>query len=133
MTEFVRQDLRGARFDDTYLNGARFHNVSLAGAVITGSNLCGVRIAGDIEGLTVNGVDVAPLVEAELNRRYPERALMRPTSAGGFREAWAVLERLWESTVARARELPEEALHERVEGEWSFVETLRHLVFATDS
>jgi hypothetical protein len=26
-----------------------------------------------------------------------------------------------------------ELLHERVEGEWSFIETLRHLVFATDA
>jgi hypothetical protein len=26
-----------------------------------------------------------------------------------------------------------ETLHERVDGEWSFIETLRHLVFATDA
>ena len=26
-----------------------------------------------------------------------------------------------------------ELLHERVDGEWSFIETLRHLVFATDA
>ena len=26
-----------------------------------------------------------------------------------------------------------EQLHERVDGEWSFIETLRHLVFATDA
>ena len=29
--------------------------------------------------------------------------------------------------------LPHEALHESVDGEWSFIETLRHLVFATDA
>jgi len=29
--------------------------------------------------------------------------------------------------------LPPELLHERVEGEWSFIETLRHLVAATDA
>ena len=29
----------------------------------------------------------------------------------------------------RARALPEELLHERVDGEWSFIETLRHLLF----
>ena len=33
----------------------------------------------------------------------------------------------------RARALPEEVLHERVDGEWSFVETLRHLLFVTDA
>jgi hypothetical protein len=58
---------------------------------------------------------------------------MRPADAAGFREAWVVLERLWGETVARARSLPEELLHERVDDEWSFVETLRHLVFATDA
>jgi hypothetical protein len=35
--------------------------------------------------------------------------------------------------VDRARRLRPELLHESVGGEWSFIETLRHLVFATDS
>jgi hypothetical protein len=29
--------------------------------------------------------------------------------------------------------LPPDLLHESVDGEWSFIQTLRHLVFATDS
>ena len=29
MTEFVQQDLKGARFDDVYLTGASFHDVEL--------------------------------------------------------------------------------------------------------
>lgn len=57
----------------------------------------------------------------------------QPTDADGFREAWDILERLWEQTVARARALAPELLHEQVEGEWSFIQTLRHLVFATDA
>jgi hypothetical protein len=40
---------------------------------------------------------------------------------------------MWPSTVERARRLEPELLHERVDGEWSFVETMRHLVFATDA
>jgi hypothetical protein len=78
-------------------------------------------------------VDVTAYVEAELDRRYPERAKMRPIDADGFREAWDILERLWGETVTRARTLDPAALHERVDGEWSFIETLRHLVFATDA
>jgi DinB superfamily len=74
-----------------------------------------------------------PLVEAELDRRYPDRVKMRPTDADGFREAWDILERLWQQNVERARRMAPELLHERVEGEWSFIETLRHLVFATDA
>lgn len=123
MPEFTGDDLRGARFD----------RVDLSGVVMTGVELVDVRIDGEIQNLVVNGVDVAPLVEAELDRRDPDRARMRPTDPAGFREAWDVVERLWEGTVARARRLPPELLHESVDGEWSFIETLRHLVFATDA
>jgi uncharacterized protein YjbI with pentapeptide repeats len=143
MTEFISQDLSGARFDDVYLTGARFHDIDLrdarfslidfTGAVIRGAALINVEISGEIENLLVNGVDVAPLVEAELNRRYPDRHKMRPADAAGFREAWDILERLWERTVTRARGVDPDLLHERVDGEWSFIETLRHLVFATDA
>ena len=83
--------------------------------------------------MTINGVDVGPLIEAELDRRYPDRAKMRPADPAGFREAWDIVERLWEQTVERARQLPPELLHESVDDEWSFTETLRHLVFATDA
>jgi len=81
----------------------------------------------------VNGVDIGPLVDAELDRRMPERALMRPDDPAGFRQAWEVLERLWADTEARARTYPEALLHRGVDGEWSFVQTLRHLGFATAS
>ena len=57
----------------------------------------------------------------------------RPSDADGFRRAWKVVVRRWDETVQRARRLPENQLHERVDGEWSFIETLRHLVFATDA
>jgi uncharacterized damage-inducible protein DinB len=143
VTDFISQDLAGARFEDVYLTGARFrdvdltgarfHLVDLTGARIRGAALVDVEISGLISNLRVNGVDVVPLVEAELNRRYPDRARMTPADAAGFREAWAILERLWQQTVDRARELPPGLLHERAEGEWSFIETLRHLVFATDA
>ena len=40
----------------------------------------------------------------------------------------------WPPTVERAQRLPiPSLLHERVDGEYSFIETLRHLVFATDA
>jgi hypothetical protein len=58
---------------------------------------------------------------------------MRPTNADGYREAWDLLERLWAETIDKAQALPPDALHVRVNGEWSFIETQRHLVFATDA
>jgi uncharacterized protein YjbI with pentapeptide repeats len=142
VTDFTDTDLRGSRFEQVDLRdaqfravdfaGAQFRGVDFSGAVLRGAELVNVEITGEIVNLTVNGVDVAPLVDAELNRRYPDRAKMRPADPAGFREAWDLLERLWEQTVERARRLPPELLHEQVDGEWSFIETLRHLVFATD-
>ena len=58
---------------------------------------------------------------------------MRPADPAGFRQGWDIIERLWDGTVDRSRRLPPELLHESVDGEWSFIETLRHLVFATDA
>ena len=126
-------DLEGITLDDCLMNGARLKNVDLSGARIRGAMLVDVEISGEIQNLTVNGVDVAPLVEAELDRRDPERTKMHPTDAAGFREAWEIVERRWAETVDRARQLDPDQLHERVDGEWSFIETLRHLVFATDA
>ncbi|MGW1340573.1 DinB family protein [Kribbella sp. NPDC002412] len=143
MTEFREQDLAGARFEGSSLRGAMFHDVDLAGArfdivnfsgvTIRGALVADVAIDGEVRNLKVWGVDVVPLIDAELNRRYPGREKMRPSDAEGYREAWALLEGLWGETVERARRLPAEKLHESVDGEWSFIETLRHLVFATDA
>jgi hypothetical protein len=92
-----------------------------------------VDITGEVVDVTINGVEIGPLIEAELDRRHPGREKMRPTDPDGFRAAWDLLEELWAGTVARARRLEPDLLHESVGGEWSFVETLRHLVFATDA
>ncbi|BCJ68271.1 DinB family protein [Polymorphospora rubra] len=132
-SRFEHVDLRGTRFRDSDLSHARFRGVALNGAVLSGVELVDVTIYGEIANLTINGVDVGPLIDAELDRRHPDRAKMRPTTAAGFREAWDTVERLWAGTVDRARHLDPALLHESVDGEWSFVETLRHLVFATDA
>jgi len=120
-------------FNGDNLSGARFRNVDLTDAKIRGATLVNVDINGYLDNLRINDVDVGPLIEAELDRRYPERTKLRPSDADGFREAWAVIERSWPPTIERARRLAPELLHERVDGEWSFIETLRHLVFATDA
>ncbi len=143
MADFTGDDLSGSRFERVDLTGAelsyvdlsraRLRDVDLTGVVMRGVELVDVHVDGEIHHLVVNGVDVAPLVEAELDRRDPDRARMRPTTPDGFREAWDIVERLWDGTVARARGLAPELLHESVDGEWSFIETLRHLAFATDA
>jgi hypothetical protein len=57
----------------------------------------------------------------------------RPADADGFRDVWAGVEHDWQETLTRAGGLAPHLLHERVDGEWSFVETLRHLLFVTDA
>lgn len=133
MTDYLGADFSHSRFEQVDFSQSGFHNVYFQDAVIRGAWLQRVEIDGYLEDVTINGVDVGPLIEAELDRRDPDRMLVRPTDADGFRRAWEVVVRRWEVTVELARALPEVALHERVDGEWSFIETLRHLVFATDA
>ena len=132
-SRFERADMTGSEFTTVDLSRSRFRGIDFNGVVMRGVDMIGTRIEGEIRDVVVNGVDIAPLVEAELDRRYPDRPAMRPTDADGFRTAWDVVERLWDGTVERARGLDPALLHESVDGEWSFIETLRHLVFATEA
>jgi DinB superfamily/Pentapeptide repeats (8 copies) len=139
MATFSQSDeLKGALFVDADLRGARFVRADLSGVVMRGVELHG----GDIDApwllngesfLRVNGVDVVPLVEAELNRRFPGRADRRAGDPDGLRAAWATLERTWAATLERVAAMPAGTVDVSVGGEWSFAQTLRHLVLATDT
>jgi DinB family protein/pentapeptide repeat protein len=128
---FEDQDLSGATFWGVDLTGAHFRDVNLTNATVTSAWLINVDIDALIENVSINGVDVTAYVN-ERDPWYPLRAMLRPADPEGMRTAWAALEDLWAATIERARALPEEKLHESVNGEWSFVQTVRHLVFATD-
>ncbi|HET7901624.1 MAG TPA: DinB family protein [Candidatus Nanopelagicales bacterium] len=123
--------------------GASFERVSFAGATMRFSDLSGVTMRSvDVGGLdidshdlafgtlVVNGVDVVPLVEAELNRRFPGRDLQKAQTPEGLREAWEAVQAAWSETVEGT---PRERVDMHVEDEWSLAETLRHLVLATDA
>jgi Pentapeptide repeats (8 copies) len=77
---FTRSDdLQGAEFVDADLRGARFVGADLSGVVMRGVDMQGTDIdapwlSNGENFLRVNGVDVIPFVEAELNRRFPGRA-----------------------------------------------------------
>jgi hypothetical protein len=138
MATFTRSDeLRGARFLNADLREARFVGADLSAVVMRGVDIAGAEIDAPwlAEGdgvLRVNGVDVVPLVEAELNRRFPGRAQRRAADPDGLRAAWATLERTWAVTCERAAAMPAGTVDVSVDGEWSFAQTLRHLVLATD-
>ena len=74
-----------------------------------------------------------PYVEAELDRRFPGRADRRADDPEGLRAAWAVLQSTWAATLDRAAAMPAGTVDVSVDGEWSFAQTLRHLVLATDT
>ncbi|GAA1833729.1 hypothetical protein GCM10009682_60190 [Luedemannella flava] len=130
-------DLRNAEFRDVNLRGARFVECDLSGVVMRGVDIAGSDIdapwlSEDGSVLRVNGVDVAPFVDTELNRRFPGRAERRAADPDGLRSAWAALERTWAATLDRAAAMPAGTVDVTVDGEWSFAQTLRHLVLATD-
>src|SRR3954465_7287362 len=97
VTEYLRADLSHSRFEEVDFSQSRFHNVYFRDTVIRGAWLERVEIDGSVGEGTINGVDVGPLIEAELDRRDPDRTLVRPTDADGFRRAWEVVGRRWDA------------------------------------
>src|SRR3954469_24009344 len=118
---------RGATFRDCDMRDVRIVSSFVDGLVISG-------FSGAAGPVVVDDVDVSEHVAAELDRRHPERVRVREArSLPELRAAWDELSGLWDETLARAGAPPESTLQERVDGEWSFVETLRHLVFAVET
>jgi hypothetical protein len=138
MATFTRSDdLQGAEFVNADLRGARFVEADLSGVVMRGVQVEGADIDAPwlFDGetfLRVNGVDVIPFVEAELNRRFPGRASRRAGDPDRLRAAWAAVERTWAALLERVAAMPAGTVDVSVGSEWSFAQTLRHLVLATD-
>jgi hypothetical protein len=123
--------------------GATFVRASFKGATLRFSDVSGVTMRGvDVAGLDidshdlffgsllVNGVDVVPLVDAELNWQFPGRELQKARTSEGLREGWVAVQAAWHETVAGT---PPDLVDAHVEDEWSLAQTLRHLVLATDA
>lgn len=122
-----------ARFDNQDLTEAEFRECDLTRARLIGVVMQDAVIDGLVSDLVVNGVEVTSYVEAELDRRHPVRLLIRSNDPADLREGARQLRTDWAATVARLRGMPVGSEHQRVDGEWSAVETLRHLVFVHDS
>lgn len=128
---FEDRDLSEATFWGVDLHGAHFRDVNFTNATMRNVWLVNVDIDARIEHVVINGVDVTQYVN-ERDPWYPLRAMLRPADPDGMRRAWSELENVWGETIDWARTLTEAKVHESVDGEWSFVQTLRHLVFALD-
>ena len=123
VTTFENQDLTDAEFRECDLTRARLIGVVIQDAVIDGL----------VRNLVVNGVEVSSLVEAELDRRHPVRLRIRSADPSELHEGFVELRSAWSATLERLGEMPEGSEHRRIGGEWSAIETLRHLVFVHDS
>ena len=131
MPEEFEGDLTAAVFWGADLCGARFRDVNLTDVTISHAWLIDVEIDAFVDRLVVNGVDVTAFVNQH-DPWYPLRSVLRVSDPEGMRTGWAALREAWAATVARAQRLPAADMHESVDGEWSFVQTLRHLVLAMD-
>lgn len=130
-TEFDGDDLRDAVFWGVDLRGAMLRDVDMRGLRTHHALIEGVTIDGFVDSLVVNDVDVSDFVRAS-DPWQPLRGMLRPTTADEVRAGWVETERVWADTLRSAAGLSDDARRTRVAGEWSFVETLRHLVFAFD-
>ena len=71
---YENRDMAGAIFRNVDLRGASFEDVNLAEATIRNASLANVTIENaNIAGLTIFGIRVDRLIDAELDRRDPER------------------------------------------------------------
>ena len=131
------RELKDAQFIDVDLRGARFVEADLSGVVMRAVEVSGADIDAPwlVHGtrFLVNGVDVIPLVEASLNDRFPGRADRRAADPDGLRAAWSALQCTWSQTLAHVASMPAGSVDVSMDGEWSFSQTLRHLILATDT
>lgn len=121
------------RFDEEDLSGAEFRECDMSRSRMVGVVMKDAEIDGLVTNLVVNGVEVMGYVEAELDRRYPARVLIRSDDPSDLADGWRQVRDDWDRTVTLVRSMPAGSEHDRVDGEWSMVETLRHLVFVHDS
>jgi hypothetical protein len=126
------RDESGKRFEHVNLSGTRVHGAFLVGTKVTDAFVHSLDLSGHIQSLVVNGVEVADYVQAELERRHPELAYLESKDVPGLQRAWASVAEIAAATLDTARRLPPAALDESVNGEFSYLQTLRHLVFAAD-
>lgn len=141
--QFARASFKGASFmrssfSEASFTRSNFSNASIRFSDVSGLTMRGVDLAGlDVDShdlffgsLFVNGVDVVPLVDAELNRQFPGRELQKATSPDGLRQGWEAVQQAWRQTVD---DTPPDMVDAHVRDEWSLAQTLRHLVLATDA
>lgn len=128
-----RKDFEGATFIKCDFTNATIRFSDVRGMKIRSTDTNGLDIDDHdlfFGKLIVNGVDVVPYVNAELNKQFPGRELQSAQTHDGLREGWVAVQKAWQETID---ETPEEWRDVQVNDEWSLSETLRHLILATNA
>jgi hypothetical protein len=120
---FRRRSFKGATLRSCDVSSMTMRSVEVAGLDIDSHDLF-------FGSLIVNGVDVVPFVDAELNRLFPGRELQKAETPAGLRDGWVAVQAAWATTV---NSTPPSMVDAHVADEWSLAQTLRHLVLATDA
>lgn len=137
-------DSPGRLLEDLVLRGARITGGDLRDLEIRDSQVDGLRIldsigtsvslSGALQQVVVHDVDVTAHVQEVLDARNPGRREAREAeSPEDFRAAWKIVQARWDELLSALREGPSDRAHASVGGEWSLVQTLRHLRFAADA
>jgi hypothetical protein len=120
---FVRTSFQDATLRSCDVSGVTMRSVDVGGLDIDSHDLF-------FGSLVINGVDVVPFVDAELNRQFPGRELQKSQTPAGLRDGWVAAQAAWETTLTNT---PPALVNAHVDDEWSLAQTLRHLVLATDA
>ena len=134
---FEKRNMGGAVFRNVNLEGVIFDDVNLAGGSIRDANLKDFSIdEAYIEGMTIFGIRIDLLIEAEFDRRDPERVRLRMEDPHDPESVQVMMERLDELRAGvydllRSTD-PQILTVNPGPDRWSVVEILRHLVFAED-
>src|SRR4051795_13354023 len=97
------KEFEGATFVEASFKGAALRFSDVSGVTLRSVNVDGLDIDSHdlfFGQLFVNGVDVVPLVDAELNRQYPGRELQKARTPEGLRAGWVAVQAAWEEMVA---------------------------------
>lgn len=125
---FTDADLRRARFTRCDLGEVRMRTVELGGARIDGT-----WFSAGSQGVFLNDVEVTGFVEQQLDRRFPGREPRGSHHGAELLQSWDAVSAHGAAACRTLDELPAGTQDLSVDGEWSFAQTLRHLVMATDT
>lgn len=126
--------LRGARITGGDLRDLEIRDSQVDGLRILDSIGTTVSVSGALQKIVVHDVDVTAHVQGVLDARNPGRREAREAETPeDFRGAWQIVQARWDELLSALREAPSARAHASVNGEWSLVQTLRHLRFAADT